>query len=80
MSERFKMDELIAKIVSSVNAANGSLEWGAMLETLSYSERLMLNRAIAQARANGQLKRKLVFDPTAHKNVLTLEIPQNGGE
>jgi hypothetical protein len=74
------MDALIQKLIELVSAAGGSLLWGEMLGSLDYQERSLVTRAVSQARANGQLRRRVRWDAEAKANILTLEIPQTGGE
>jgi hypothetical protein len=69
------MDALIQKLIALVNSANGSLLWDDMLEALNFEERSLVVRAVAQARSDGRLKRRVRFDREQRKNILTLEIP-----
>lgn len=73
------MPELIQKLRDLITAAGGSLLWDDMLAALNYEERALLVRAVSQARSEGLLKRRLRFDPAQRKNILTLEIPAEGG-
>lgn len=74
------MESLILKLIALINQANGVLLWDNMLEALSFEERQMLVRAIAQARSENRLRRHIRFDPSTRKNILTLQLPTSGGE
>lgn len=69
------MDELIQKLRSLVTSSGGAILWDDMLAALSFEERALVVRAVAQGRSEGLLKRNVRFDPVQRKNILTLQIP-----
>lgn len=68
------MQELLAKILGLLEAANGSLTWDDLKAQLDPREYAQMSNAVKLGRSTGQLHRQLRYDTEAKANALTVHL------